>query len=150
VQDAGLGDDGAERARAHARGDELRESQEDGRERELRGARDAGGIVEQLAEEKLHAPRMGRGPRDQATDDGVESRGPRLILFLERASHLGDEVLGDLGEHRGVELLLLREVVDHGRERQPRRLGDVAHAGPMEPGRREQPLRRPHDLPPRP
>jgi hypothetical protein len=41
----------------------------------------------------------------------------RMSSSYERACHLGEEVLGDLGEHRRVELLLLREVVDDGRQR---------------------------------
>jgi len=146
VQDARLGDHATKRPDADAGGHELGQPQEHGRERQLRSARDAGGIVEELAEEQLHPARMRRGPRDEASHDGVEARRPRLVLVLERARQLREEVRADLGEHGRVQLLLLREVVDDRRERHTGGVRDVAHAGPVKPGRREQALGDPYDL----
>lgn len=97
------------------------------RERQLRRRRDARRIVEQLAQQEPHAIRRSPRPGDQ---HGRERVGGRAV---ERAHQL----VGDRAEHRRVELLLAREVIDDVRERQPRGLRDIAHARAVEARRHE-------------
>ncbi len=148
MENGSLRHHGTKAAEADAGGDELRQPQENGRERQLRGAGDARGIVEELAEEKLHAARMRRRPLDEAPDEGVEAGGPRhvVVLFVERAFELDRELRADLGEHGRVELLLSREVVDDGRERYAGGICDVTHARAVEAGRGEESLGDANDL----
>jgi hypothetical protein len=111
------------------------------RERKLPGALDASRIVEELSYHERDTPRLGQRPAHERACDGALFR----ALFRQRATHLDLELLRDRAEDGRVQPLLAREVVDHARERQPRLLRDVAHAGAVEATRREELLRAAHD-----
>lgn len=117
VQHARLRDDVAEGARAHSGVDEGGEAKQHGRDGQLRRPRDARLVVEQLAEQELHAAWVRVRPGHQPAHHGVEAIGPRAMLVAERARHHSVELLTDDAEHVAVELLLLGEVVDDRRER---------------------------------
>ncbi len=110
------------------------------RERQPLRLGDARGIVEQLAQEELHAARAVHGPRHEAFGERVEPRGPGPLVALERERERGLELVADLVEDSGIELLLLREVVDHRGKRKASLLGDVTHARAMKAAKREQAL----------
>nr|HEX4316423.1 hypothetical protein [Kofleriaceae bacterium] len=111
--------------------DQPRRREQERPERQLRGARDARRVVEQLAHEQPRALGCARGPRDEEVGQagGAGDAGER-----------GHQLVGDRGEHGRVQALLAREVIDHRRERHAGGVGDVAHARAVEAVAREQRL----------
>lgn len=116
------------------------------RERQPRCTRDAGRIVEQLAQQEADACGLSRGPADECECERVElDREPlRVDGVVERPGRdlqLVRELRADPVEHGAVELLLASEVIDDRRERKMRDLGDVAHARAVEAMAREERFR---------
>ena len=146
MQHRDLGIAGIAGAGCICRGDQCGRLLEHRRERQLVGARQAHRVVEELADQELHAIRPLRRPAREAAGQLVEDLRPaRRCCGRRQARQLADQLGRDLLEHRGVELLLAREVIDAGRVRDPRRRGDVARAGAMEARPREELLGRGQD-----
>ncbi len=99
------------------------------RERKLVGARQAHRIIEQLADQELHAIRPQGSPAREAASQLVEDLRPaRGRRRRRQARQLGDQLGRDVLEDRGIQLFLAREVIDARRVRDPRGRRDVARA----------------------
>jgi hypothetical protein len=111
---------------------------EERRQGQLFGARHPRRVVEQLAEQQPHPPRLPDRPVDERARQGVDPR-RRVGGGGERVEPAA-ELVGDGAEDRGIELLLAGEVVDHRGQRQAGGGGDVAHARPVEAALDQEPL----------
>lgn len=146
MQHGDLGIAGIARAGRLRRRDQRGRLLEDRRQRQLVRAGQADRVVEQLADQELHAIRPPRRPAREAAGELVEDRRPvRGPGGRRQPRQLVDQLGRDVLEDRGVELLLAREVIDRGRVRDPGGRRDVARARAVEPRPREQLLRRGED-----
>jgi hypothetical protein len=146
VQHRHLGIAGITRPGRVRRGDQRGCLLEHRRERQLVGARQSHRVVEELADEELHAIGPPGSPAREATGELVEDGRPaRGRGGRRQARQLVHQLGRDVLEHRRVELLLAREVIDARRVRDSRGRGDITRAGAVESRPREQLLGRGQD-----